>query len=117
MNLEKGMYVRSSLGELGTITSIVNDNLGDFGLYGQFYNTEPSVLGEVVKASHNIIDLIEQGDYANGYIVTTASNNTGSIYIDLKDNNGLRTKLYNEDIKTILTHEQFEKNCYKVIEN
>ena len=31
-----------------------------------------------------------------------------------RDDNGLRTKLYNKDIKTILTKELFECYCYKV---
>ena len=69
--------------------------------------------GFITKANYKLIKLIKTGDYVNGYLVTTASDNTDSIYIDLKDNNGLRTKLYNKDIQTVLTKEQFEINSYK----
>ena len=68
----------------------------------------------IYKSSHNIIDLIEVGDYVNGYLVTTISNNLGSIYIDLREDLGGRTKLYEANIKSIVTKEQFESMEYKI---
>lgn len=68
----------------------------------------------VLKASYNIIDLIEVGDYVNDYLVTTGNQNVSSIYIDKLDETGKRTKLYNKDIKSVVTKEQIESMKYEV---
>ena len=63
------------------------------------------------KISENIIDLIEVGDYVNG------------LYIDLLEKDKIwATSMYSDEdivfyeneIKTILTHEQYQENCYTV---
>lgn len=66
----------------------------------------------VIKSSPNIIDLIEVGDYVNG------------VLINIKDNKGVYHRAYNsadevhitkfEDIKSVVTYEQFESMKYKV---
>lgn len=85
-----------------------------------------SLFDKKVKHSKNIIDLIECGDYVNGELVTgiydIVNNNYESIgkKITTKYRTAQFTGLdinyciYAEDIKTILTHEQFEQNSYKV---
>lgn len=65
----------------------------------------------IAKHSFNIIDLIEDGDYVNGYYVRATYLEGPIKYIKLDNNSGIRT--YEEDIKSILTHEQFEANEYK----
>ncbi len=74
---------------------------------------------KIVKHSKQLIDLIEVGDYVNGREVKHIGMFEGFpdypklIFVD-------ETHLIpddtceNEDIKTILTKEQFETNCYKV---
>ena len=117
MNLEEAMYIRTSLGEIGKITSIVNNNLDDSGLYGQFYNTKPSVVGKVVKASYNIIDLIEEHDIVETKldgIVEIFKDNQENLYYELAEHTPSTIYLYEDDIVKFLTHEQFENNCYKV---
>ena len=64
----------------------------------------------IYKSSQNIIDLIEVGDYVNGYIVK-----------DILDNglNGLVVKtaidfLYEKEIKSIVTKEQFSQMEYRI---
>lgn len=64
----------------------------------------------ISKHSKNIIDLIEVGDYVNGYKVDFVQNNE----VIYNENNPRQLILPAKEIKTILTHEQFEKNCYKV---
>ena len=70
------------------------------------------------KVSENRIDLIEKDDYVNGYKVISVdydvmNDTTECIELDLNSN-----YQYNfisiRQIKTILTKEQFEANCYKV---
>jgi hypothetical protein len=62
---------------------------------------------DIVKHSKNIIDLIEVGDFVNGVRV-------GQSYLC---NIKYLTKEIvekNYGIKTILTHEMYEQNCYKI---
>ena len=69
----------------------------------------------VVKHSKQLIDLIEAGDYVNGREVL-------DIYkprdlwepIEIRVDSRYTNFILAEDIKTILTKEQFEANCYKV---
>ena len=60
---------------------------------------------EIVKHSKQLIDLVEEGDYVNGELITDKWVTRIS---------SIRSNFSEEDIKTILTHEQFEANCYKV---
>ena len=64
---------------------------------------------KITKASHNIIDLIEVGDYVNDGLVQDI---TGE-YIRIGNISHNKSWLSN-DIKTILTKECFENNCYKI---
>ena len=67
---------------------------------------------EKLKHSKNVIDLIEEGDYVNGIQVKSIIN-TESKHLILRGEIGC---VYSQDIKTILTKEQHEANCYKVKE-
>lgn len=118
MKLEEGMYVRTDYGKIGkiiyfegTMAKTDNPKIITFKDFNE----------EIKKASHNIIDLIEEGDYVNGHKVTRVS---GTRYDDNdlycwcdeswdKDNQciiGISTK----DIKSIVTKEQFEAIKYEV---
>ena len=68
---------------------------------------------DVIKASYNIIDLVEKGDYVNGLLVTRIcfDEEANKKYLNLY---GSVSEWEEEDIKTILTKEQYENNCYKV---
>ena len=69
------------------------------------------------KSSPNIIDLIEVGDYVNGYkvtdIYTHPKNKKICIKIERMDYDG-RSFIDFEDIKSIVTCEQFEEMEYKI---
>lgn len=70
----------------------------------------------ILKHSPNIIDLIEEGDYVNGEKVDTVFRD-GIIYYDrLRIHTTEYNDIFEEDIKEILTKEQYEANCYKVKE-
>lgn len=62
----------------------------------------------IVKHSKNIIDLIEVGDFVNGNKVYKVTN--ACIYCIGK---AVQNKL-TVNIQTILTHEQYENNCYRI---
>ena len=70
-----------------------------------------------VKTSPNIIDLIEVGDYVNGFEVLRIDKECNLYPKTLKcqyPNNVDYFDIFNEDIKSIITKEQFSKMEYKV---
>lgn len=73
----------------------------------------------IVKHSKELIDLVEVGDIVNGCIVVgfgyecVNGNKEKSILVEGKYTK-VNYALLNWDIETILTHEQFEQNSYKV---
>lgn len=65
----------------------------------------------IAKHSKNLIDLIELYDYVNGMIVFDIINYDNGEK-ELKLSSGyLMSK---DEIQDILTHEQYEQNCYKL---
>ena len=60
--------------------------------------------------------MIRVGDIVNGYRVKAVYLEGATKYIKLDNayENGQGTRTYEEDIKTILTKEQYKANCYKV---
>ena len=113
--IEVNEYVRTKNGVIDKVDA----------LYGMIENTVHLEnqkwfdIKNIVKHSKQLIDLIEKDDYVNGRKVKHIAMFEGFpdypklIFVD-------ETHLIpddtceNEDIKTILTHEQFEANCYKV---
>lgn len=86
------------------------------------------IKSHILKASHNVIDLIEVGDYVNGYYVSKIWK-IGEIthYVDEKPiqrkdrqitiqapSYGGIIHLHNEQIKSIVTKEQFSSMEYRL---
>lgn len=141
MKLEVGMYVRT---KDGNIFKIIGGNVDNWEIdidYSKLEQTEEYWLElyrynnnysffdnkNVLKASHNIIDLIEVEDYVNGYYVSeiwkigemthyvdekTIQRKEKQITIQAPSYGGI-IHLHNEDIKTVVTKEQFESMEYK----
>ena len=64
----------------------------------------------IIKHSPNIIDLIEVGDYLNGWRVNSMERTDNGTIITIGNNNYQRT----EKLKSIVAKEQFENMEYKV---
>lgn len=124
MKIEEGMYVRTRNG-IAKILGIINDP--DNFYYKMLItdkflkihdDTEYINDLDVIKASYNIIDLIEVRDYVNGQLVyyDEESECLGQNFVDADSNYYFEsiTKGGDYKIKTILTKEQYENNCYKV---
>ena len=130
MKLEVGQFVRTKDGYISQYkyydtTNVYMEKLLCIPLSnGTFANIE-----DIVKASYNIIDLIEEGDYLNGFKVSKIErydtntiikigNSTFNvlegekIYTPSYDNNNGYEKI--EKLKSIVTKEQFEQMAYKV---
>lgn len=114
MKLEVGQFVRL---KSGYICKIININ--DFREPNMKYGVEANYLkdvmfignDDVVKASYNIIDILEKGDYVNGHEVK--SKQSGVKRIDIGEDENY-VWLYEKDIKSVVTHEQMEQMAYKV---
>ena len=116
MKLEVGMYVRLQndaeniviINRIANVfeTTILTEN--DGSIYQGVYTKE-----NVVKASYNIIDILEVGDQVNGLPVAKTSEYIGTYekYIELY---GSCSDWENEDIKSFITHEQMEQMAYKI---
>lgn len=71
----------------------------------------------VLKVSENIIDLIEVGDYVNGYLVTFVYNPDGNKVVRIELEKGtLKRHIISksEQIKSVVTKELFESIKYEV---
>ena len=129
MELKVGMYVRT---KDGNIFKIIGGNVDNWEIdidYSKLEQTEENWLElyryndnysffndkDIIKASHNIIDLIEVGDYVNGYKVERVN----QYEVELELVGCFSGEFYSEtlranDISSIVTKEQFESMSYKV---
>lgn len=123
MKLEKNMYVRNTFGRIAKIEEIEDDTAFCDNWLWQNYEClidfinlkDEEDVEDIIKASFNITDLIEVGDYVNGYeVVEEPSNDNFSV--GQKHLWLCNKKLYllEQDIESIVTHQQFEKISYKV---
>lgn len=112
--IKVGDYVRSEIGSFGKVTRIEDNKF----LYEN--KTLITFIRNVKKHSPNIIDLIEVGDYVNGKCVIATDNriNDNGEKVILIENYDEWTDdgvISNKDIKSIVTHEQFNFIKYEVI--
>lgn len=138
--MKVGDYVRTDKGEIGKLKELKldyttgkrlvnsyttrtvkenyvnydNNNITERFVNGSCYYLTDEELEKVeksiVKSSPNIIELIEVGDYVNGHIVDTIDENKE---LWCGDEEGIIT-YDNNDIKSIVTKEQFEIMEYRI---
>lgn len=119
MELKVGMYVRYRYyieQKIGLINFIKHDELIDEDFVG-LTNYDLVLEGNILKVSDSLIDLIEVGDYVNGYLVTgfdyQCSPNKKVVFSNVRlDGTGI--KIPAKDIKSIVTKEQFASAKYEV---
>ena len=123
MKLEVGMYVRhkplisreyvkiNKIKEIEEKENCLHIWLEDKDLITEKY---------ILKASHNIIDLIEVGDYVNGHKVyddfrlDTDDYGNNFIEIGAESDKFLNHYIREDEIKSIVTKEQFESIKYSL---
>lgn len=124
--LEVGMYVRTDddyifkieeILEKGKYNDSDNKIVQRFIIDGMYQKNEDYIETDhmysdwIKKASYNIIDLIEVGDYVNGVEVI----NIDDEWITMSDMQvPILKSIANGMIKSIITHEQMEQMAYKV---
>lgn len=121
MKLEVGQFARLKSGHICKII-----NINDFREPNMKYGVEANYLKDVmfigdddiVKASYNIIDILEVGDYVNGDKIFNIDDCKGAMrefYYDYENPND-DVGHWEEEIKSVITHEQIEQMAYKVEE-
>lgn len=131
MKLEVGMYVRYKRGSMGyniepadKIGKIIN-RVNESDIYELDNNNNNIFENDVVKASFNIIDILEVGDYVNGHEVEEVNNNLNEhkgtcnsldtylwVVNDLDEFEEI--VIFEKDIKSIVTKKQFESMEYRI---
>ncbi len=117
--IKVGDFIRTNDGQIGKLIRIERDDI-DTSLKWYVFNDAKNERyvnkPYITKYSKNIIDLIEIGDYVNGYRIDNIINGVLVNNAVGLDRSGVLTPIvqYEQDIKTILTHEQFEQNYYKL---
>ena len=108
MELKFNMYVRTEHG-IYKINGYINNNYTQKFTYIDNKGVSNILENdEIIKASHNIIDLIEVGDYVNGEKVLYWTDGTKVV------DDGYATNLDKISVKSIVTKEQFESMKYEV---
>lgn len=116
--IEVGEYVRTDNGEIHRVIDIEKGSIKIKSQYKEW-------IGLCCIAKHNkqLIDLVEVGDYVNGYRVVAIMEDmeTGEIHLEMTSDYTNEIigdcTIYNDDINSIVTHEQFESIEYKVEES
>ena len=126
MELKEGMYVRTDEG----IAKVINKRKNPYGEetifmidkpfiyhFADFLKTSEDMIdvnfeedtSQIKGASHNIVDLIEEGDYVNGECVYSVARDIEKHFVCVETGIFL-----NNEIKSIVTKEQFELMQYKI---
>ena len=79
-------------------------------------NNVPYVsLKNIIKASYNIIDILEVGDYVNGCYIQEIKSLKDNVMVCMLDSDyEFVSTINNKDITSVVTHEQMEQMAYKV---
>ena len=117
MELKPNMYVRTHKGTIHKIMEI--DKMLKYKNEDRLFINEEEwflVESDITKASYNIIDLIEVGDYVNGEIVGYIDDCDGAMreyYYNYEDAS-IDVGHWCEEIKSIVTKEQFSSMEYRL---
>ena len=112
--IEVGEYIRTTNGEIEKVV-LIYDN--------RYMNEDGNMthFDEIKAHSKNILDIVEVDDFVNGNLVLDIDVEDGMICLLMpfdEENQTNFNVVWNTKyfIKTILTHELYEQNCYKVEE-
>ena len=114
MKIEEGMYCYNKINRKSGIGKIVGFRENNNAVIEYRSGVVLISVGNII-ASYNIIDLIEEGDYVNGVeVIGKEFDNFNKEYLQCGVGDYVICTFEVKDIKSILTKEQYENNCYKV---
>ena len=102
--IEVNEYVRTKDGIIGKVIKVLSNRV--------FLNSlgYAVLIKDIVKHNKIISEVVEVGDYVNGKLIHKIDKGSNYCYLYY----GNCKTFVDYQIKTILTKEQFEANCYKV---
>ena len=109
-NETEGMYARTNNGIIGKIINSNSDEMingPELLVNNKIYCVERNSIKDIQKS---IIDLLEVGDYVNGKLIHKIDKGQNYCYLYY----GNCKTFVDYQIKTILTKETYEANCYTV---
>ena len=108
MKLEVGQFVRTKDGIIDKVIIDYNGHCASPNCECKHISCAKNYYDEdkIVKASYNIIDILEVGDYVNGYEVTSKDQFLGFGNHDWY--------MLDNEIKSIVTKEQFSSMEYRL---
>ena len=120
MKLEVGQFVRTKDGIIDKILKLNESYVKGVSQKDDFYAYD---IDNIIKASYNIIDILEKGDYVNGSKVIDISiigkDKEKWVWVEQTEDTDNKygddyVGYNNEQIKSIVTKEQMEQMAYKV---
>ena len=116
--IKVGEYVRTKTGNITKVVAVKDDYVWTdefIDLLQYKYNEGIIENTEIVKHSPNIIDLIEVGDYVNGSeVIDIAEAPVRAVYTEDREQKLALIPIINEQIKSVVTKEQFNQVKYEV---
>lgn len=112
--IKVGEYVRDKDGCIIKVKEIQ-----DYSAEDDYWYEEKILKGiwksMVVKHSPNIIDLVQEGDYVNGSkVIDIIEAPFRAVYTENQEQKLALIPIINEQIKNVVTHEQFNQVKYEV---
>ena len=108
--LRENMYIRTKNGIIDKILKLNKSYVKGVSQKDELYAYD---IDNIVKASYNIIDILEVGDYVNGSpIFSFKTDEKDRIWIYTESN--YKCGYLENEIKSIVTHEQFENIKYEI---
>ena len=110
LDLRENMYIRTKNGIIDKILKLNKSYVKGVSQKDELYAYD---IDNIVKASYNIIDILEVGDYVNGSpIFSFKTDEKDRIWIYTESN--YKCGYLENEIKSIVTHEQFENIKYEI---
>ena len=120
MNLEIGIYCYDKSNRKSGIGKIIEFRKNNNAVIEYKSGVVLISVGNII-ASHNLIDLIEVGDYVNGFkvleIVKGFKVLVDKLELNTRDGNYYLKQFTNNEIKSVVTKEVFKANEYRVEAN
>ncbi len=117
MEIEVGEFVRTNKGLIDRVIGFDTENIIARCKKYSFW------IENIVKHSKNLIDLIEVGDYVNGYEIDEFDDEEGNLYLGIPIYEDALMDCIEEvkplntiNIKSVVTKQQFEQMKYRVEE-
>lgn len=127
MEIKVGEYVRTKDGLIDKVQNYsYSQNIWhcENGMCIDECNCIGTHLKDIANHNFNIKELLEEGDIVNGFTIEEFDDEEGNIYLGIAIYNDAQLDWIEEvrpietiKIKTILTHEQYERNSYRLENN